>query len=297
MPTVLLAMPENEAMAAAVARHLGAQVLTPAMRSFPDGETYLRIDAELRGCKVAVVQTLHHPDGKLLPAIFAADTARALGAAGVGLIAPYLAYMRQDRQFQPGEAVTSKTVARLLSSAFDWLVTVDPHLHRYKSLGDIYTIPSSVLHAAPLIAEWIGKNVESPLLIGPDAESAQWVGDVARRIAAPFAVLEKTRRGDRDVVVRLGGAIEMRQHTPVLVDDMISSGETMLEALRLVKSLSGRQPVCVAVHGLFADGSDVRLAREGARLVTSNTVPHASNAIDAAPLLAAATDQMADTKR
>lgn len=297
MQTVLLAMPGNEAMAAAIAPGLQAKIIAPNIRAFPDGETYLRIDAELNARKIAIVQTLPHPDGKFLPLIFAADTARRLGAVEVGLVAPYLAYMRQDRQFQPGEAVTSQSVARVLSTSFDWLVTIDPHLHRYKSLSDIYTIPSSVLHAAPLMADWIGKNVDEPLLIGPDAESTQWVGEVAKRVNAPFTVLEKTRRGDREVEVRLRDQIEMHQRTPVLVDDIISSGQTMLTTLRLVKGLSKRRPVCIAVHGIFADGSDFRLETEGARLVTANTVPHASNAMDVSGLLASALLQMAENMR
>lgn len=295
MRTVLLAMPDNGAMVEAIARHLQADIVTPVIRTFPDGETYLRIDAELHASNVAIVQTLSHPDGKILPLLFAADAARASGAGHVGLVAPYLAYMRQDKQFQPGEAVTSKTVARLLSGSFDWLVTIDPHLHRYKSLSEIYTIPATVLHAATLLSAWIGANVLRPFLIGPDAESAQWVSEVAKRIDAPFAVLEKTRLGDRNIEVRLIDGIDMTGRTPVLVDDIIASGTTMLKAVRLVRRLSTHQPVCVAVHGLFADGSDRQLQDAGARLVTSNSVPHVSNAMDVGGMLADATAQMAQT--
>ncbi|WP_164119514.1 ribose-phosphate pyrophosphokinase-like domain-containing protein, partial [Stenotrophomonas maltophilia] len=85
---------------------------------------------------------LAQPNEKILPLIFAAATARELGAARVGLVAPYLAYMRQDRRFNPGEAVTSRQMAHLVSGAFDWMVTVDPHLHRYSDLSEIYSIPT-----------------------------------------------------------------------------------------------------------------------------------------------------------
>ena len=109
----------------------------------------------------------------------------------VGLVAPYLAYMRQDRRFKPGEAVTSREVAQLLSGAFDWLVTVDPHLHRYTSLAEIYRIPTHVTHAAPLISQWIKANVPRALVIGPDSESEQWVSAVASEAGAPFTVLRE----------------------------------------------------------------------------------------------------------
>ena len=138
-----------------------------------------------------LVCTLDRPDDKFLPLVFAAAAARDLGAHGSALSAPYLAYMRQDRRFQPGEAVTSTYFAKLLSSQIDWLVTVDPHLHRRGSLAEIYSIPTQVMHAAPLISDWIRSEVKMPLLIGPDSESEQWVAAVARDAGAPHVVLQK----------------------------------------------------------------------------------------------------------
>jgi len=283
---LLLAMPGNEAMASRIAMHIPADIGGLETRIFPDEETYLRITSDLHGRSVAIVATLDRPDAKFVPLIFAADTARDLGASKIGLIAPYLAYMRQDRCFHPGEAITSRSLAKLLSAKFDWLVTVDPHLHRYKSLDDIYSIPSRVLHAAPLIANWIAANVENPVLIGPDAESAQWVGDVAGRVGAPFTVLEKTRLGDRDVEVRIRDGRVISSHAPVLIDDIVSSGQTMLKAVRLLRQTTAIAPVCIAVHGIFAEGADAMLQAEGARLVTSSSVPHPTNQIDVSALLA-----------
>ncbi|HWA88770.1 MAG TPA: ribose-phosphate pyrophosphokinase [Rhizomicrobium sp.] len=292
MRLLVLAMPGNEAMASTIADHTTGELGAIEARAFPDGETYLRIASEVKGRTVVIADTLAHPDPKFLPLIFAADTARELGAAKIGLVAPYLAYMRQDRRFQPGEAVTSRTVARLISSSFDWLVSVDPHLHRYRSLSEIYSIPTRVLHAAPLMADWIAANVANPVLVGPDSESEQWVSDVASRAGAPFTVLEKTRHGDRDVEVRLRDELAISGRVPVLVDDIVSSGRTMLAAVRLLKTLSPSPPICLAVHGLFADRSDVLLQGEGARLVTSNTVVHASNAMDVSAMLADSVVQM-----
>ena len=133
---------------------------------------------------------------------------------------------------------------------------------------------------------WVGSNVENPLLVGPDGESVQWVSAAAARIKAPFTVLDKICEGDREVEIRLTDAKAFGNRTPVLLDDIISSGETMLAAVRAVRRASDVRPVCVAVHGIFADRADEALAREGARVVTANTVPHATNAIDVSGLLA-----------
>jgi ribose-phosphate pyrophosphokinase len=213
----------------------------------------------------------------------------------IGLVSPYLAYMRQDRRFEPGEAVSSRQIAKILSSSFDWMVTVDPHLHRYGSLGEIYTIPTRVVHAAQLISEWIRHNVDNPLIVGPDSESEQWVAAVAKDAQAPHSVLEKVRHGDRDVEIRLKELDNWEGCRPVLVDDIISSGRTMIAAVQLLVDRGWPAPVCIAVHGLFADDSDQLLARLGARVVTSNTVPHPTNAIDVGNLLAEAVNTLAES--
>ena len=283
---LLFAMPGNGTMTRSLAERLGAELGDVELHAFPDGETYLRFVTDIAGRSIAIVCTLDRPNDKILPLIFAAATARELGAAQIGLVAPYLAYMRQDRRFKPGEAVTSRQTAQLLSNAFDWLVTVDPHLHRYGSLSEIYRIPTRVVHAAPLISAWIREHVASPLIIGPDNESEQWVSAVAQDAGAPYSVLEKIRHGDRDVEISVKNLADLSGRTPVLVDDIISSGRTMIEAVRQLTSLGGMPPVCVAVHGLFADNSDEHLGKAGARVVTSNTIAHKTNGIDVGELLA-----------
>ena len=285
-------MPGNEAMARALAIDLDAELGQLEIRAFPDGETYLRFITSPAGRPVGIVCTLAHPNDKFLPLLFAAATAKELGAAKVGLIAPYLAYMRQDHRFKPGEGVTSRQVAQHLSGAFDWLVTVDPHLHRFGTLGEIYDIPSRVVHAAPLISSWIKANVPEPVIIGPDSESEQWVAAVAEAAGAPYTVLEKVRRSDRDVEIRPRNLAASKGRTPVLVDDIISTGGTMLEAVRLLTSESWPRPVFIAVHGIFAEGAAERLQKAGAGVVTSNSVPHRTNAIDLTSLIATATSEV-----
>src|SRR5438094_7995625 len=188
---LFIAMPGNEAMTRKLAGLLDAGVGHVELRAFPDGETYLRFISDLADRTLVIVCTLDRPNDKLLPLLFAAATARELGAAKIGLVAPYLAYMRQDRRFKPGEAVTSREVARLVSDGFDWLVTVDPHLHRYGSLAEIYHIPTRVVPAAPRFSHWIKAHVSDPLIVGPDVESEQWSAAAARDAGAPYSVLQK----------------------------------------------------------------------------------------------------------
>ncbi len=249
----------------------------------------MRLGADVTDRTVVIVASLAQPDAKALPLLFAADAARDLGATRVLLAAPYLAYLRQDRRFNAGEAITSRTFAALVSTVFDAVATVDPHLHRYHSLGEIYRVPTRVVQSAPAIAAWIAANVDRPVLIGPDAESEQWVREVARGADAPFIVLQKIRRGDKDVEVSLPGTSALAGRQPVLIDDIVSSARTMIQAVANVRRVGLPPPVCIGVHALFcADAYDALLAAGPQRVLTCDTVPHASNAISVVPLLAAA---------
>lgn len=258
-------------------------------RHFPDGESYLRLLTPVEGRDVVLLCSLDWPDAKTLTLLFAAGAARTQGARSVGLAAPYLAYMRQDKAFKPGEAVTSVTYSHLLSDHFDWLVTVDPHLHRYPHLDTIYSIPAIAASAVVPIAEWIAKNVERPFLIGPDIESEQWVEKIARLAGAPFTVFHKTRRGDREVSIEGTKEPIPDGATPVIVDDIVSSARTMIEAVRMLKENGAQAPLCIAVHALFAGDAFSELLEAGPAIVIStNTVGHGSNTIDASAVIAEA---------
>jgi ribose-phosphate pyrophosphokinase len=282
--TVLIAVPGGEASAQRLGTRLGLDVIVPEVRQFPDGELYVRIDRDELGGDAVIVGNLYGDN--FLRVAFIAGTARDLGAARVGLVAPYLAYMRQDSRFNRGEGLTAAYFARLVSSTVDWLVTVDPHLHRIDSLDGIYTIPTTIARAAPAIARWIADQVEHPVLVGPDAESAQWVSAVAAECRAPYLILEKTRRGDRDVSITAPGG-PWNGHTPVVIDDIISTGRTMVEATRQLRSAGSAPPMCIAIHAVFADAVNDELVTAGARgIVTCNTIAHASNRICVADPLA-----------
>jgi ribose-phosphate pyrophosphokinase len=291
----VLAWPGSR-IAPALARELGCECSELAMHGFPDGERLVRIDADVSGCDALIVASLDRADDKFLALAFACDAARELGARRVVLVAPYLAYMRQDARFHPGEAVSSRTFARLLSSVADALVTVDPHLHRWTRLSQIYSIPTCVAPAAAPIAQWIGQGVDSPLIVGPDAESRQWVAEVARLANAPYIVLEKTRTGDLEVSVRASGELPRRPCTPVLIDDIASSGRTLVAAAGSLRRAGLPTQLAVAVHALLGPEALVALREAGIdTLVTSDTIEHATNAITVVPALAQAVHEITST--
>ena len=288
MRTVVLPAPGHEALASRLARHLAAEPGVVESRRFPDGETYVRLATDVTDATVIIAASLRDPDPQLPALLFMADAARELGAKRVGLAAPYLAYMRQDRRFLAGEAVTSRSFAAVLSHAFDWIATVDPHLHRLSSLDAIYSIPAAVVHAAPRLSAWIQRHVPDPIVIGPDSESRQWAEEVATAAGAELAVLEKRRHGDHDVEITAPD-MELGDRTPVLIDDIISSAKTMTQAARLLNARARRRTVCVGIHAVFATGAEEALRAAGVeRVVTCNTIAHSTNAIDVLDLLAEA---------
>ncbi|GAA5525726.1 putative ribose-phosphate pyrophosphokinase 2 [Microbulbifer aestuariivivens] len=267
-------------------------------RRFPDGESYLRVHSAVAAKPCIVLANLSDPDANIPALLFLADTLRELGATSVGVVAPYLCYMRQDRRFHTGEAVTAPSFARLLSRYFDWLVCVDPHLHRIHRLQEVYSIPAVALSAAPLLASWIAARDEPCLLVGPDAESRQWVSALARQSGQPMIVGEKQRLGDREVRISLPALSQYCGHSAVLVDDVISSGHTALEALHRLREAGFARIDCLAVHGLFAEGAAEKLRRAGVRhLLASNSLAGADNRLDLSPLLAPAIHELLNRSR
>jgi ribose-phosphate pyrophosphokinase len=288
MSALLFSMPGQQVLSESLLSRSGWTAGQMILRQFPDGETYIRVLDDVQGRDVAILCQLHQPDSRVLPLLLLADTLRDLGATRVGLIAPYLAYMRQDKRFNKGEGVSSHYFARLISQHMDWLLTVDPHLHRIHQLDEVYSIPARSLTAVQPIAQWIKDNITRPLVIGPDSESEQWAARVAEAAGCPWEVLQKQRFGDRDVQVSLPHVENYLDRTPVLVDDIISTGETMIQAANHLTRAGMKGPVCVAVHGIFAQGALTEMRANGLLVVTSNSIAGASNQIDLAPLLAQA---------
>jgi ribose-phosphate pyrophosphokinase len=285
---MILCFDDEVEFARALGLASGLPVQRIARHRFPDGELKLTLPPKLDG-EVRILRSLHRPNEKLVELVLAARAARELGARDVTLIAPYLAYMRQDSAFAPGEVVSQKVIGRLLAELFDAVVTVDPHLHRVATLTEAVPLARAVaLSAAPLIGHFVAMRCRSPLLVGPDAESAQWAKEVARAARTDWVTGEKHRKGDRDVTIGLPDHGYRGRHA-VIVDDVASTGRTVLATARLLLDRGVARVDVMVTHAVFAAGALNELRDGGVGNVWStDSIPHASNSVSLAQLLAAA---------
>lgn len=304
MSGLLFSLNAPDALAAGVAKKLGLARGALTTRRFPDGESYLRLMTDASQRTALVLACLTPPDLHFMSVLQAGMALADVGAKKRVLLAPYLPYMRQDKAFQPGEAISARIFPAHLAMAYDALVTVDPHLHRIHDLSEVFPGASKVVTAAPAIARWIAEHVDHPFLIGPDEESRQWVSRVASLISdqsngdsepVPLSVLKKTRHGDHEVEIEVPQDALSWRGTPVLVDDMISTGHTMIEAVHALKA-HRHSPICVVTHALFDQQAEILLRESGVQAVVScNSVPHPSNAIDLSSVLAQTVKSLLDS--
>lgn len=293
-PRLLLAF--DDAHGNALGRALAAALrwpFAPMLRHrFPDGETRLQLPPALPQ-EVVLLCGLQDPNAKLTELLLAAAGARELGAARLTLVCPYLAYMRQDMAFSPGEVVSQRHLGALLARDFDAVVTVDPHLHRVATLDEVLPRRRGVaLSAAPLLGRFVAAQVPGALLLAPDEEAGRWVRAAADAASLDHAVCIKERHGDRDVDVQLHGA-PVRGRAVVLLDDVASTGRTLGAAAQAALA-AGAASVDVAVtHALFVGDAWDHVVTAGVRHVwSSDCVPHASNAVSVVGLLAEAVEHI-----
>lgn len=294
---MLLAYDDELPLARGLADALGWPLAVVGRHRFPDGETRLRLPPRLPA-RVVLLRGLQDPNAKLTELLLTAAGARELGAARLTLVSPYLAYMRQDIAFTPGEVVSQRHLGRLLAAAFDAVVTVDPHLHRVATLDEV--LPGRrglALSAAPLLGAHAARQLPGALLLAPDEEARQWVQGAARAHGLDWAVCVKQRNGDRDVAVALPDT-PVAGRAVVLLDDVASTGRTLVAAARGALA-RGAASVDVAVtHALFVGDALAQVHAAGVRQVwSSDCVPHASNAVSVVPVLAAALRSLQEAER
>lgn len=293
---LLLGFPECLPQARQLAQALNCRFGEVEVHRFPDGESLVTLPTPLEDT-VVFFRSLHEPNTKLVELLLAFAAARANGCKRIILIAPYLGYMRQDIAFKPGQAVSQRIIGEWLSQQVDDLITVDPHLHRIQHLEEAFPHCRSIAtSAAPLLGAFVKSRGLDGVLVGPDDESRQWVEQVAVACGLDYVIASKERLGDREVRVTLP-ACDYRGRDAILVDDVISSGRTMVETAQQLLARGAANISALCTHALFAPGAREVMANAGiGNIWSSNSIadaigdaiPDESSCIDLTPLLAAA---------
>ncbi|MBS1186025.1 MAG: ribose-phosphate pyrophosphokinase [Burkholderiaceae bacterium] len=288
---MILGFLEYEAQAQRLAQQLGAAYACVQTHRFPDGESRVTLPAALPS-KVIFCRSLNEPNEKLVELLLAAKTARRLGARTLTLVAPYLCYMRQDKAFHDGEAISQHIIGYWLAQLFDGIVTLDPHLHRTPTIAAAVPAKTAVaLTAASAIGHFLHQHASGAFILGPDEESRQWVQAVALPGGFDFAVCDKRRFDDRSVRIDLP-EVNLRGRRVVLVDDVASTGHTVIEATRQCLTAGAARVDVFVSHALFVEGADEALRAAGANSIWStDSVSHPGNVVHLAELLAGALQQ------
>jgi len=274
-------------LAKVIAKKLKSKFSKLTISEFPDGDIYLRYNTKIKGKTIVIVNSFQpNSDESLFKIVFAADTAKQLGAKKVILVAPYLAYMRQDKMFNYGECISSRVMAKLLNNSIDKIITIDPHLHRYKSMKDIFRISAKKLTANSIISDFIRKKINNPVIIGPDRESYQWAEIIAKSVGCDVTVFKKKRYSSRHVEEEMIKTVDIKGKDVVIVDDIISTGHTIIEAAKKARKLGAKTITAIGVHGLFVENAVTKLKKAKINnIFSTNCIEHKTNKIDVSSII------------
>jgi ribose-phosphate pyrophosphokinase len=254
----LLSGTANRPLAEEIARHLGVELCKVTLSRFADGEIFVRIDENIRGADIFIVQPSNPPAENLLELLLLVDAARRASADRITVVMPYYGYSRQDRKDQPRVAIGAKLVANMLETAgADRVLGIDFHQHQLQGFFDK---PVDHLYAAPVfVSHYRKKNLTNLVVVAPDAGSAKMARGFAKRLNGTFAIIDK-RRPTANVaeVVNVVGEVEGRD--VLIPDDMIDTGGTVSESARALKRLGARDIYVCATHALLSGPAAERLS-------------------------------------
>lgn len=270
---------------------LRAERVDVISRFFPDGEIYVKFEKEDLKDDLILLQSMYdNPNSKLIEYFLAAKTAKELGAKRIIGVIPYMAYARQDRRFKPGEAISIKIIADLIKKVgTDYIVTIDMHLHRLRGseLHDIFGVPVENLTAMPLLARALGDKIKECIVVGPDDEALEFAKAAASEFNLPYTNLSKKRISDREVEIVLSDkSIDVKDKDVLIVDDIVSTGGTIVKAVEILRSLGVKDIYVGISHALLAPGALDRINR--ARIndfYATNTVKNPLARVDVSELL------------
>ncbi|MDR3511485.1 MAG: ribose-phosphate diphosphokinase [Caulobacteraceae bacterium] len=286
IPLTVQAFEDQAPRGRALAAELGAPFAPIALHRFPDGELMPVVQPART---VVAYCSLDHPNEKLIALLLAADAWRRAGVRRLVLVAPYLCYLRQDAVFHPGEPLSRDAVCGLLGACFDRVVTVDAHLHRTRDLSAAFGgIEADDLSASIPLAEALA-GPERPLVVGPDAESGPWAGRIAERLGGEALMFSKTRKGDETVRLAHSDLTSVWGRHVLLVDDICSSGATLVAAAERLHAAGAASIDVGVVHALFGREAGARMKAAGVRaIVSTDSIVHPTNRAPLAGVLAAA---------
>lgn len=276
-----------------LATRLGVPFATVNLHRFPDGESLVRVDPQMVTERVVLYRGLNQPNDKLIEIVLAASALREHGARHITLVAPYLPYMRQDIAFHPGEAVSQTVIGRWLADHFDRVIAVEPHLHRTAELETVFPgREATALSGGPALGAALATEGVSPetVILGPDIESTPLTRSTAQAAGlSRWASARKVRHGDRDVTMTLPDSVDLAGRPVIIVDDVISSGTTIIACARAALERGAASVDVLAVHALYPpDAADAFRQAGIARVRSADGIPHPSNAVPLDRLLAEA---------
>lgn len=275
-----------------VAKVGGFPIIPIESKLFPDGERYIRVLEDVKGREVAVIQSMYKtPDSYLLEFLFIVRTLKELGAKRIIGVIPYFPYARQDTRFNPGEVISLNVVSSLIEeSGVNEVITVDMHLHRYTNINEVFKVPAQNLSAMEYIAKYIATNynLKDTVVIGPDEESEQWAKKVALVLKCDYDVLEKERISADEVKV-VPPEVKVKGKDVIIVDDIVSTGGTMVEAIKVVLKLGARRVIGACTHALLIGNALEKIYRTGIYdFIATDTIPSPVSVVSIAKSLAGA---------
>ena len=278
--------PASEQLGQELARLIDAEAIHVASRLFPDGESYIRLEGELHGEDVAIVQTTSPPqDTRFIQLALMAGAARRNGAKSVTAVVPYLAYARQDKIFLQGEAISIEIIAGMLKTAgVSNLITVN--VHQEKILTTM-PFPARSASAIPLLADYFKqRGCEKAFALAPD-EGAIYIAQQAKKIlGGECGYLEKHRDRYTGQVTMEKKTLELKGNTVIIFDDIISTGGTIVAAARILKDLGARRVYAACVHPILINNAEERILEAGVEdVIGTDSVPSHASKVSLAPLL------------
>jgi len=271
--------PASQLLASRTARALGTEPVLCEFNRFPDGELYLRIADEIKNESVTLIQSTPTDSDfvSLLQLIDACNEAKELN-----VVIPYMGYSRQDKRFKPGEPISARAAARCINA--DRVFTVNIH---EKSVLGYFPCPAKNLDAAKLLGEYIaGFGLESPILVAPDEGAEGLVKKVSSGLGFDYDHLQKTRLSGDTVTIKTKNIDVTGRHV-VLVDDMIATGGTMTESIKMLKDQGAVDVYLACVHPVLARNAVLRLFNAGVKdIIATDTLEKSESILSVAPLIA-----------